>query len=117
MNTVEAVTNVGMTMGKRYWNFKFSVLESNNININDILSLKFLKPYFTVDNKYVAHKLRLIIFPFINNENNNINEEIENDSKEGISKNSIAYPDFYIPLMGFITFLLLIGLNLGKDNE
>ena len=67
----------------------------------------------------------MIVFPFLNNELKSLNEEIESDQEEtnnelsnkGISRNSIAFPDLYVPLMGFITYLLVIALNLGTDNQ
>lgn len=97
------------------------MLENQGINLGDILSLKFLKPYFTVDNKYVSRKLKLLIFPFLYNENKIIGEEIESDHNEdnqiGISRNSIAFPDLYVPLMAFITFLLVVAFSLGKDKQ
>ena len=45
-------------------------------------------------------------------------DETNNElSNKGISRNSIAFPDLYVPLMGFITYLLVIALNLGTDNQ
>ena len=105
--------------------FLLSILDNKGIDLNDLFSLKFLKPYFTVDNRYVSRKLKMIVFPFLNNELKSLNEEIESDqdetnnelSNKGISRNSIAFPDLYVPLMGFITYLLVIALNLGTDNQ
>jgi hypothetical protein len=97
-------------------------LENQGINLSDLLSLKFLKPYFTVDNKYVSRKLKLVVFPFLYNENKSIGEEIESENSDdtpnkGISRSSIAFPDLYVPLMGFITFLLVVAFSLGQNRQ
>jgi hypothetical protein len=63
-----------------------------------------------------------VLFPFFYNEAT-LNEEIESEQynngeqKQGITRNSIAFPDLYVPLMGFITYLLVVALSLGTDNQ
>lgn len=121
MKAAETISNVGFEITK---GFVKNIINDETKGITDLFSLKFLKPYFSVDNKYVSMKLKLILFPFLYNESKSLNEEIEfeqddtnNDKNQNISKSSIAFPDLYVPLMGFITFLLVIALSLGTDNQ
>lgn len=58
-----------------------------------------LRKYFDVDNMYVAQKVRLMLFPFWN-------------------ENPTLYrPDLYIPAMSFITLLLFNCFVLGFGNR
>lgn len=68
------------------------------------ISFTKLRIFFDVNNEYVMKKMCLIIFPFIHKEwNKNIDP--------------IVSPDLYIPIMSFITFILLHGLKLGIKNN
>lgn len=89
------------------------------MGLTDILTLKFLKPYFQVDNKYVYQKIKLIFLPFLYKDNDNLDSHSQNEheNSNSIPKSKINYPDLYIPLMAFITFLLVTGLDLGQDNK
>ena len=48
----------------------------------------------------------------------NHEDQMENENKN-IDKNKIEYPDLYIPLMSFITYILLVAFNsaytIGKE--
>ena len=70
----------------------------------DYFSLDFLKPYFKVNNKYVLIKLKNIILPFLHKVDSN-------------KTNNFEFPDLYIPLMAFITYVLLIGFNSAFQQD
>lgn len=58
-----------------------------------------LRKYFDVDNTYIAQKMRLMLFPFWN-------------------ENPALYrPDLYVPIMSFTTLLLLKCFVLGLGNR
>jgi hypothetical protein len=71
------------------------------------ISFHKLHPYFNVSNTYVLRKLLLLIFPFKNKDWDTILH------KTG----SLAHPDLYIPIMGFITYILAKGLLFGIRSE
>ena len=79
----------------------------------DYFSLDGLKPYFDVDHKYILFKLKNIFIPFLK-EKNVLNEENENSENK---KYSIENPDLYIPVMSFVTYVLLIGFYSAIQNE
>ena len=85
------------------------------MGVSDIFALKFLKPYFQVDNMYVYQKIKLIFLPFLYKDTDSLGSDHNNESN--IPKSKINYPDLYIPLMTFISFLLVTGLDLGQENK
>lgn len=50
---------------------------------------------------------------------NNMGNQEDQMDMEIIDKNKIEYPDLYIPLMSFITYILLVAFNsaytIGKE--
>lgn len=73
-----------------------------NSKFVDYFSLEGLKPYFDIDNKYVLVKLRYLFLPFLKDKS--ANSEYE-------SKYCIEYPDLYLPIMSFITYVLFINFK------
>lgn len=73
----------------------------------DYFSLDGLKPFFDVDHKYVLFKLKNIFFPFLK----------EKNDENGDKKYSIENPDLYIPVMSFVTYVLLIGFYSAIQND
>jgi len=82
--------------------------------------LSFLKYYFDVDTSYVARKLRIILLPFSNVSWRRI--RVQDDSTGSIvyasPREDVNAPDLYIPLMSFVTLVLLVGFSMGflSDN-
>ena len=90
------------------------------------LSFDALKVYFDVTNTYVLHKLKIILFPFLVKEDEwrrggggmhatvgDIDEDIDGLSANA-PKNNLQAPDMYIPLMSFVTYLLITGFYHGQ---
>ncbi|XP_055616454.1 protein YIF1B [Toxorhynchites rutilus septentrionalis] len=72
-----------------------------------------LKYYFAVDNKYVINKLRLIFFPFTQND-----WSLKYDQDNPVQpRYDINAPDLYIPSMAYITYVVLAGMVLGLQNR
>ena len=75
-----------------------------------------LKFHFNVSNKYVLNKMLLLVFPFRQKSWNR-----ERSQTSGVSNTptytppvaDINAPDLYIPLMSFVTYVLLVGLLKG----
>lgn len=88
----EESLKLGLDMGKQL---------VKNSKFVDYFSLEGFKPYFQIDNKYVLIKLRYLFLPFLKDNSVN-NEEFQN-------KYNIEYPDLYLPIMSFITYVLAIS--------
>jgi len=68
----------------------------------------FLKPYFEIDNQYIINKIKILILPFLYKEPQ-VGTELEG---EAIPKERIDFPDLYLPTMSFMTYILLVTLNI-----
>ena len=91
----EEAVKAGLKIGEQ-------IIKDSQSKFIDYFSLDGLKPYFNVTNKYVLLKLCYIILPFL----------YKIDSTLTVQQNlKIETPDLYIPLMSFITYVLLIGFN------
>ncbi|KAG5860420.1 Yip1 interacting factor [Encephalitozoon hellem] len=67
------------------------------------VSLKPFRNYFDIDNTFVLKKLVLILFPFNN--------------KEWASEDEgMARPELYVPIMSFVSYVLVRALFLGFEG-
>jgi len=96
----EDTLKFGINMGKQI---------VKNSKFVDYFSLEGLKPYFDVDNKYVLYKFRYLFIPFLK-------EKQINSSEEYQSKYNIEYFDLYLPLMSFITYVLVVSFISAINN-
>ena len=96
----EDTLKFGINMGKQI---------VKNTKFVDYFSLEGLKPYFDVDNKYVLYKFRYLFIPFLKEKQINTSEEIQN-------KYNIEYFDLYLPLMSFITYVLVVSFISAIKN-
>lgn len=71
----------------------------------DKASFKHLRGYFNVDNTFVFRKIALMFFPFSNAE------------WTGEDENGLSRPELYIPVMGFVSYILVRALYLGLDGK
>ncbi|CRL06987.1 CLUMA_CG020007, isoform A [Clunio marinus] len=72
-----------------------------------------LKYYFAVDNRYVMNKLRLLFFPFAHKDWS-LKYDQDNPSQPRYDINA---PDLYIPVMAYITYVVLAGFILGTQER
>ncbi len=97
----EEAVKAGLKIGEQ-------IIKDSQSKFIDYFSLEGLKPYFNVTNKYVLLKLIYIILPFL----------YKVDSTLSTQQNiKIESPDLYIPLMSFITYVLLIGFNSAYQQQ
>ncbi|BHF60858.1 Protein yif1b [Sparganum proliferum] len=81
--------------------------------VEKFISISKLKYYFAVDNGYVAKKLSILIFPFFHR-----SWDIKYDSAGPVPPRAdLNSPDLYIPVMAFLTYVLVAGLALGIDGR
>uniref|UniRef100_A0A224XEM5 Protein YIF1 n=1 Tax=Panstrongylus lignarius TaxID=156445 RepID=A0A224XEM5_9HEMI len=80
--------------------------------INKFVSLNRLKCYFAVDTIYTIKKLKLLLFPYYNT---SWSPKVFR-GQPALPKEDVNSPDLYIPLMAYITFVLLAGYMIGKQS-
>jgi protein transport protein YIF1 len=85
-----------------------------NKELEKYVSVTKLKYYFAVDNRYVMNKLRLIFFPFIHRD---WSLKYDQGEQPAQPRYDINAPDLYIPVMGYITFIVLAGFILGMQER
>ena len=97
----EEAIKAGLKIGEQ-------IIKDSQSKFIDYFSLEGLKPYFNVTNKYVLLKLIYIILPFLYKVDSNLSTQ---------QNLKIESPDLYIPLMSFITYVLLIGFNSAYQQQ
>lgn len=71
-----------------------------------------LRYYFDVNNQYVKNKLKAVLMPF---RHSSFQREVEDEDRHSFKPPALDVnaPDLYIPVMAFITFVLVTGLLKG----
>ena len=103
--TIDIGIKLGTELGSKY-------IASSN----EWFSLNFLKPYFSINNKYVIRKIKQVILPFLYREPELTDEEDFEDNYFQIAKSKIEYPDMYLPLVSFMSYVLLISFNFAMSE-
>ncbi|KAF2839767.1 YIF1-domain-containing protein [Patellaria atrata CBS 101060] len=84
-------------------------------NLNRYLNVSALKHYFNVSNSYVASKLFLVFFPWRHRPWSR-QQRLSPNGQDGYflpPREDINSPDMYIPVMAFVTYILLSTLLAG----
>ncbi|XP_073405431.1 protein YIF1B isoform X2 [Dendrobates tinctorius] len=82
-------------------------------NIDRIIPVNKLKYYFAVDTVYVGKKIGLLLFPYMHRD-----WEVRYQQDTPVAPRfDVNAPDLYIPVMAFITYILVAGLALGTQNN
>uniref|UniRef100_A0A8D2Q324 Protein YIF1 n=2 Tax=Varanus komodoensis TaxID=61221 RepID=A0A8D2Q324_VARKO len=82
-------------------------------NIDRFIPVTKLKYYFAVDTVYVSRKLGLLLFPFLHQD-----WQVQYQQDTPVAPRfDVNAPDLYIPVMAFITYILVAGLALGTQNR
>ncbi|CAM9915535.1 unnamed protein product [Chrysoparadoxa australica] len=87
-----------------------------------------VKYYFTVDNAYVLKKLKVLFCPIMNENWQRLrsqasynpdmaNSAMEREKKFAPPQLDVNAPDLYIPVMSFVTYVLLSGFLHGRAEE
>jgi hypothetical protein len=84
-------------------------------NFGRFLTLLPLKYYFNVNNRYVFNKIRLLLFPFLHRNWNRLPKSHNEGSNYVPPREDINAPDLYIPVMAFVTYVLLVGFVHGTN--
>ncbi|KAM8794002.1 protein YIF1B [Eudromia elegans] len=82
-------------------------------NLERLVPVGRLKYYFAVDTAYVGRKLALLLFPFLHQD-----WQVRYQQDAPVAPRfDVNAPDLYIPVMAFITYVLVAGLALGTQNR
>ncbi|XP_074990438.1 LOW QUALITY PROTEIN: protein YIF1B [Calonectris borealis] len=82
-------------------------------NLDRFIPVGRLKYYFAVDTVYVGRKLGLLVFPFVHQD-----WQVRYQQDAPVAPRfDVNAPDLYIPVMAFITYILVAGLALGTQNS
>ncbi|ETW10331.1 hypothetical protein H310_00657 [Aphanomyces invadans] len=78
-----------------------------------------VKYYFTVNNTYVVHRLKMLLCPFLHKDWRRIVQSEGNGTDVAYAPPSMDKnaPDLYIPLMSFVTYILIVGYIKGASGR
>ncbi|KAF9376877.1 hypothetical protein CPB97_010540 [Podila verticillata] len=116
-NLNDGTTQLGMQFGKSAVMAGQEYVEQN---LNRWVNREGLQPYFNVSNSYVVNKLKLLVFPWRHKLWTRVLKRSETTG-ETIGylppRDDINAPDLYIPVMAFVTYVLLVAVSAGADNR
>lgn len=86
--------------------------------------LRLPKYYFAVNHKYVLRKMSLILFPFLSRtwgRQRGIDHSFDGVAADNSSvylppRDDVNAPDLYIPVMSFLTYVLVVAIVFGMRN-
>ncbi|BFZ07472.1 hypothetical protein BsWGS_10511 [Bradybaena similaris] len=106
----DPVTNMAMQYGHA---LAGQGKELVNQNIQQYVASSKLKYYFAVDTVYVGKKLGILFFPFTHTD-----WSIHHSQDDHVApRYEINAPDLYIPMMAFVTYILVAGMVLGTQGR
>ncbi|KAF7412739.1 hypothetical protein HZH66_001635 [Vespula vulgaris] len=100
------VTNMAVQYGN-------ALVGSGKQHFEKYVPVRALKYYFAVDTNYVFGKLAILFFPFTHKDWT-VKYEQDVPMQPRYEKNA---PDMYIPMMSFLTYVVLAGLVLGAQER
>ncbi|KAG7095117.1 hypothetical protein E1B28_005901 [Marasmius oreades] len=85
-------------------------------NFGGIIPISSIKHRFNVSNSYVLRKLKLIVFPWTHKSWSRRVHRTENGHTEWQPpREDVNSPDLYIPLMAFVTYILVSAFHSGLN--
>ncbi|KAF5381592.1 hypothetical protein D9615_005534 [Tricholomella constricta] len=114
----DATAQIGMQLGQ---SAVAAGQEYVQRNFGTIFPSTTLKHHFNVSNSYVIHKIKLILFPWLQKPaawRRKVQRSESGQSAEWASpRDDINSPDLYIPLMAIVTYILLCALHAGLQKQ
>jgi len=106
----DPMTNLAMQYGQTFADQGKDYVHQH---IEKYVSTSKLKYYFAVDTNYVAKKLSLILFPYLHKD-----WSVQYHQDEPVApRDDVNARDLYIPVMSFVTYVLLCGVCLGIQEK
>ncbi|KAK1220114.1 Protein transport protein yif1 [Marasmius sp. AFHP31] len=111
----DATTQFGMQLGS---SAVAAGQEYVQKNFGGVIPIRSIKQHFNVSNSYVLRKLQLIVFPWNHKSWSRRVLRQENGHQEWQSpREDVNSPDLYIPLMAFVTYVLVSAFNSGLNSR
>ncbi|KAK3673197.1 Protein transport protein yif1 [Recurvomyces mirabilis] len=114
----DPTAQMGLQMGQSAMKVGQDYVEQN---FNRYVNVSALKHYFNVSNSYVTHKLLLVLFPWRHRPWSRQQTHSSDPSARGTEflppREDVNSPDMYIPLMAFVTYVLLTTLIAGLNGK
>ncbi|KAJ3862412.1 YIF1-domain-containing protein [Lentinula novae-zelandiae] len=87
-------------------------------NFGGIIPLSSVKHHFNVSNSYVIHKLKLVVFPWTHKSwSRRVHRSEQGQTEYQDPRDDINSPDLYIPLMAFVTYVLISAFHSGLQSR
>ncbi|KAL5485231.1 HRF1 [Sanghuangporus weigelae] len=87
-------------------------------NFGSHIPVPLLKHHFNVSNSYVIRKLQLVLFPWRHKRWTRANRPTEQGQAQWLPpRDDINSPDLYIPVMAFVTYILLAAWYSGVQDR
>ncbi|CDW81663.1 UNKNOWN [Stylonychia lemnae] len=110
------MNSVAGNLIKNYAMNQFNQTVGDTKSYMSFFSLDSIKEFFDVNNSYVLKKLRIILFP-VTIKGEAWKRQVggyDFNNQELPPREDPQAPDLYIPLMSFVTFILITGFYLGN---
>ncbi|KAJ2003239.1 Transport protein yif1 [Coemansia thaxteri] len=110
-------TNQAAQMGMQFAGSAMNAMQENvQQNVGRYVSMTQLKHYFDVSNLYVLSKLRVLVFPWLQKSWHRYAERDQTGQVVGYKspREDANSPDLYIPVMGLVSYVIAIGLIIGR---
>jgi hypothetical protein len=87
-------------------------------NFGGIIPLTSIKHHFNVSNSYVIRKLKLVVFPWTHKSwSRRVHRSEQGQTEYQAPRDDINSPDLYIPLMAFVTYVLITAFHSGLQSR
>ncbi|KAK7471040.1 Protein transport protein yif1 [Stygiomarasmius scandens] len=87
-------------------------------NFGGFIPLTSVKARFNVSNSYVINKLKLVVFPWMHKSwKRRVLRSEQGHVEYQSPRDDINSPDLYIPLMAFVTYVLIAGFHSGIQSR
>ncbi|KAK4548169.1 hypothetical protein LTR36_010038 [Oleoguttula mirabilis] len=113
----DPTAQMGLQMGQSAMKVGQEYVEQN---INRFVNVSALKHYFNVTNRYVLTKLLIVLFPWRHRPWSRQQSRMDPSGKGAEflpPREDVNSPDMYIPLMAFVTYVLLSTLIAGLNGK
>ncbi|KAJ2233458.1 Protein transport protein yif1 [Coemansia sp. RSA 485] len=109
--------NQAAQLGMQFAGNAMNAMQENvQQNVEKYVSMRQLKHYFDVSNIYVLSKLKMLMFPWLQKSWHRHAERDQSGQVAGYKapREDTNSPDLYIPTMGLVSYIIAVGLVIGR---
>ncbi|KAI7824280.1 YIF1-domain-containing protein [Kickxella alabastrina] len=109
--------NQAAQLGMQFAGSAMNAMQENmQQNVSKYVSMRQLKHYFEVSNIYVLAKLKTLLFPWLQKQWHRHAERDQTGQVVGYKapRADMQSPDLYIPTMGLVSYIIAIGVIIGR---